>query len=62
MKKLVSMCLALILLLGMTTALADDAKTTLNVTLIQQAVAISPTEMQFLTDLCEEENVEVLKT
>ena len=59
MKKLVSMCLALILLLGMTTALADDAKTTLNVTLIQQAVAISPTEMQFLTDLCEEANVEV---
>ena len=60
MKKLVTLLLALLLVLGtMVPAMAAEEPDVLNVILIQQAVAISPTEMQFLTDLCEEANVTV---
>ena len=61
MKKLVSLFLALLMCIGMVAvpAAAETEPDTLNVVLIQQAVAISPTEMQFLTDLCAEANVKV---
>lgn len=59
MKKLVSLLLLAAMLLSVGSAFAAEGKTQLNVVLIQQAVAISPTEMPFLADLCAEANVEI---
>lgn len=59
MKKIVSLLLALILCVGCALPVLADEPDELNVVLIQQAVAIAPTEMQFLTDLCAEANVKV---